>query len=1680
MSDVGASSYSTGGGGVALEHQYAATLLARMLVGAPCAELGDRVEVSVVRLQASEISPVDDIVLEGKTPDGTTHRASIGVRRDPQLNSSDSASVPLIRAFLQIVTAHWDEVSAGRWTLTLAVAVARQAFQQVDSLAVTARSVEDAPAFAAAVARPGAVNSRTVQRLGHLKNLVEAAAGDDDQLAGHDIDLLLWRLLSSLQVRFLRLEGTDTSDRTHAVSALQSAVTDGTAASADAVFSRLAELTHEYAASGAQVTGAMLRRRLSAHDLKSFGPHEGAWEVFSRLGDLLKQQTGSTISSGPDSVHLEREDAAHSLRLAMEAASSAGGPLVVTGEPDVGKSALVLAACESLGQDGAVTVCLSLRDVRGTVLDLEGLLGGTTLTQFFAGAPTGAVRLLVMDGCEAVLEGQEPLFAELSGAAMRQGLGVVAVTRSDGARFVENVLQRVVTTLVDTPPLETHTVAELAQGERESLATSIPPLGRVLADPKSNWLLGRPGLVDAVLRSGRPVDPDALLCEADVYSAVWNGLILRGGAQPAGAATPEEREAAAVAVARRRLGSQEAPPANAAVRELRSDGVLRAETNAAFSQGPDFSTDLYRDFSLCKLFLFSGWEPLTAHAAPRWTIRAVRLACQARLANPGGRTRLEVWQELVEEFNALAANDGVRWAEVPIEALMTLGDAREAIADLWDVLLARDGLETLLRLAAGRYVKADFGDQFALAPVVEVAFCEGRDLGQRRRGVRNSPQERVEQLVLAWLRGMGHAGRGPDPLRQKVRDTILAQDRRLYDDFAIEALASLGHDLDEAAATWLRRVAAERPSSLDHVPESLGVVLSLSAVNPELLLELTEAYYIEKPEPEDRYGWGGRRGFLDDGIRDSRHGNAFGFGAPGAAWYYGPFYRLLNASPAKTVAFINRMLDQAALFRVTDGPNPVAGDVVWADYEGATLQLTERSGTQHYVGDAHVWSWYRGTSVGPYACMSALLALERLIDALHHDAGIPLATIVDFLLKDCHNLAVPGMLCGFLTRHLGEVGDLLDPFLADVSVWHFETGRVTTERGFSVRDRDADKLVGHDKRQYSPHDIVGWMVVNARVSGNQARQTELEEVGDLLLASAQRQVQARRAEEAEETDESDVEAPSADGSDQYLAMVASWAAEFRAANYEASVVDDGVVIQFERPAELEEVLAPGNQQIQAVTDLYRLQANYALKNETPEQWPVDTLIADIVEARRLVNDSPPSTFAWPENPVVAVAVAAVRAHATGLLDVGDDDLRWAADLVLLGAENPHVDGFSTSSSLFSMGADRASAIAVPLLLLPQFDSLGLDSDRLSRALIALGTSVYDEVRTAFAKGCVPVWQVTCEVDEGGRCKRHRRAWDAVESCLEGTRLGPWEYETQRRQTVTLERPFDQTLPAVPADELLVNRLRMPVVCISAARTVACTADEANALSQPLWDAHLRALDHAWREGYDHLSERHHELVARLFIALAADGDRQVLGLHLQTFASNAHALHSFLHSFATVFSYDDGLRPLLADFWVPTMTVVLDAIEAGASLIDDSTSWYDYAISALLPTPQIESGDLDPDATLNNCRSSWAAPEAFSGVIGRWLTLAKGEPKGAEAVAQFARTAPLEWQATMGLDWLEAIIDGNYHAFSNRTWFVTNWLGELRASGGVAGVTVPRYRRIVDGLAAAGDSMAVALQQLEE
>ncbi|MEU7890840.1 hypothetical protein AB0B54_35520 [Microbispora bryophytorum] len=1657
---TGSSPYSTGGGGVRLEHSYAACLIAGFIAGDALPELGDAVSVDTIRLQASDSSDVDDILIEGRDAHGEIHRSSIAVRRNPALTSSDSASVPLIRDFLAVVTDHWSEASSGRWRIVLAVSTNANAITQLAELAELARSLPGADALANRLTQPGRTNTDIRKRYDYIEALVRQASAGLASTNGLSAEELTWRLLSSLSTRSLRLERTDRADRTTAVTALQRVIRNGTPATADALFSRIEELVGEWAPQAAVLTQSVIRRSLSNYLLSRSARFATAWGRIDRLGVRLRESIHPALRSTAQSLELERAEERSSLIQAIRSVGMSTSALVVTGDPDVGKSALSLRAVEALEEEGAAVSSLSLRDLPHAPAELETQLGGSAIDDVMAAGEVAPIRLLLVDGAESVLEGKGQVFRTVATAALRAGFGVVAVTRSDGSRQVRDELARAKELAGSGGAPAEHVVGPLAHDERQALTATFSALARLGSDPRASWLLGRPGLVDVLLRTGAALDPADLLCEADVFSAVWRSLIRRDEIQAPGAASPDDREQVALSVAKRTLGIAANSPHGTGSAELRSDGVLRVPNNPALSPGDEFATDLFRDFALCRLFITHGWEPLASAGAPRWSIRAARLGCQTALIH---RSDSSGWASLSTTFSEIANAQGDRWLEVPYEALLTLGDAESAIRELWGTLTENNcaALMTLLRLAETRYVTGTIGAAYALAPLVKVAFCERPKIERGPRLGSRAIHEVIQDLVLAWLRGMARTRPQPDVLRQGVRDVILDSDPPLYDDFAVEALASLGADIDDRAEAWLREVAKDRPGDLNPAVESGIVALSMSQARPKLLLDLAEAYYIELPDPRDR--WGGSHSF-DDGIRDFKHGLTPGFGVPHAAWYYGPFFRLLNTIPVDTIGFINRMLDHAARFRV-DKPATL-GDHSGEpeDLDGVHLDLPG-IGHRLYVGDSHVWAWYRGTSSGPYACMSALLALERFIDHLLEELNLPAQTIVELLLRDCHNLAVPGLVVGFLTRHPGATGVLLDPFLASPAIWHLETARVTGEYGFRARDADADKLTGADQRRHTFHETVGAMVVNARLAGDNDRLAKLQAVGIKLIETARTEL-----------------ADAGSDHDDYLAVIESWAEEFRIENYRVSRNGDHIVIQFERPERIERVLEPRNAELKTTNALYGLQNRYGRYNDDPEGWPVESLDEDLAVARSLVEDDHvPEGMLWPENGLVAVAAAAVRAHATGRATLDTSSVTWAADAVIWAAENPRTDGMSYSGSWFSMGADRAAAAAAPLLLLAPFDNLGLNRSRVENCLRSLATSLFDEVRAIYVKGCEPVWAAPCNIDEStDECRRHRPAWVAATAGLIDCRLGPWSQETQQREPDPLPAPFHESLTAVADDQLMVNRLRMPLACMVDARRVPCLQSTVGDLWGPLWNAHRRGLAYWWKEGYDHHAHITHEPIAQRMIKIALDGDRDPVRAHIEYFAADSNALHMLFEGFGTVFTYDEELRRSMVDFWPWALEVALDAVGDGTELRSQHHRWYDYMTAALLPTPNARMSDPDIDSTLARCREDWLQPDALGQLADRWLRLARWEPKAVDAVIMFAKSAPPQWQTTTALTWIESIVDGRYDLFANHLWFLEEWLAELRNSGAVVGDIKSRYHRIVDGMAAAGDRAAVRLQQLDE
>ncbi len=1653
----GASSYSTGGGGVRLEHRYAGSLLAALLTGDPVSELGDDVMPVLVRLQASDVSPVDDVVVEGRTLDGGLRRVSIGVRRDPALTRSDERSVPLVRSFLHVVVDEWDEVRAGRQRLALVVAKSTSAVAQTSELATIAQSVRSELEFRQKVARPRATNQGVRQRLKHLDALVATAAEGESSLSVVAAGELTWRWLWALRVRQVRLEGVDEQDRTVSVTSLRRAVADESAATADALFATLAERAGGWASAGTRVDQATLRRALSGFPLRRHSSHEQGWVVLDGLSRRLREGVRPDLAQDEIRLELDRSDERVRLATATAVAGATPSCLVVTGEPDVGKTALTLRVAEQLVADGAAVVSLSLRDLPIALVDVEQLLAAP-IADVLAAGEVRPLRLIVIDGAESVLEARAGLLREVATAALRAGLGVVAVTRTDGAPRVREVLQAAAS-MTGTPlPIE-HVVSRLTQPERQALVEAFASLARLQSDSRAEWLVGRPGLVDLLLRAGTVAESTSLLSEADVFIAVWNGLVRAQEEISAGGVSPDDRERALLTVANRALGLPVAggSPGGGVWGGLRSDGLLRVPGSAALSRGDEFATDLIRDFALCRLFLVAGWAALRDAGAPRWTIRSVRLACQAKLLSAD---RASAWRELRGEFDDIGAAEGERWTELPIEALLTLGDARGAIESVWDELSADNqaGLKTLLRLARQRYVHHSFGDPFALAPIVAVTFCSDRDLRQHDRyDHQGTIGSTIRDLVLEWLRGLIQHSEGPNALRQQVRDQILANDPNAHDEFAVEALATLGHDIDAATEEFLRKVAADDPYRLSPAVESVGAILSMTGNRPSLMVELAEAFYVELPDDDDDHF--GSAHWEREGIRD--HQAFRGLNAPLAGWLHGPFWNLLNTVPVEAIAMINRMLDHAASVRV-NGPllfQDVANDPA-ETFDGLDLDLAG-IGLRRYIGDANVWGWYRGSTTGPYPCISALLAVERFADHLVDTLGVSTRAVVQLLLRDCHNLAMPGLVYGLLVRHLDSSGDLLDAWLTNPMLWSLEFSRTSTEGVLHVQGPDPDDLVGPARRHRTPRDVGAEIVLKAIRDGDTGRLNAATAVADQLIANARALL-----------------ADDADGTDQ-IVVVESWASVLRPENYHAHDVAGGVVVQYEPPTPIAEALAPAAAEFTVTNDALRLQLTYASRNDASGGWPTETLQQDIALGRQLAANPPAYGPLHPEDPIAAVAAAAVRTHAAGGVVVSDDDLRWAIDTILSAALHPRVDAMSYESTTYPMGADRAAAKAVPSLLRAVFDHLDLDRTRIGEALTGLAGSLFNEVRTAFVAGAAPVWSEPCGPDalSGAACDRHALAWAAVQASLGDCRLGPWNSDTQR-QPLHLPAPYTTTLLDVPAEDLRVNRLAAPIACVAAARTSECIRHEARALLPILLDTHRRGADHWMAKSYSGYEDAQRELVARVLIELTVAGDDEALAQHVQTFASNANALQHLLRDFEILFTYDDELRSVLPLVWPVVLATALDAVDAGADL-RGSRHWADDAIGALLPTPQLRAGDTNPDATLDRARAGWLAAGDVEGLIDRWITLAEGEPKAADAVAQFARTSPTGWQVTGGLDWLERVIHNRYNLVANRCWFVTHWLAELRETTLNADST-SRWRRVVDGLAVAGDSRAVVLQRIDE
>ena len=1501
-----------------------------------------------------------------------------------------------------------------------------------------------------------------------------------------------------------RVESPDETDWDEIVNRLKSVVSDSDLAAASQIRDRLVALADDYSPRAASVDLSMLRRDAHALLDPKLRWHQRDWRTLEHIHRQACESVRDKIVSndGSRSARLDRSEPTMSL---LEESSCAEA-VIVSGESGVGKSALAVLGLGALADTEPQrldVLCINLRQVPASTIDIEGKLGHPLSTLF--SEMSAPQRILVVDGADAVTEDKLDVFRYLVLASKDASLKLIAVTSVESKQVVLDTVREQIGTEVSE-----YVVPLLSNSEIDELVVTFPELARLNADSRSRELLRRLVVVDLLVRgqvSGMP------LTDADAMNEVWIGLVRRHENSDRG--SPDLRETVLLRLAELELDKGERLDVvsafdSAALDGLRRDGLLRTSAESLFRIGPEFAHDEIRRYAIARLLLASGnpASRLLEAGAPRWALAASRLACQAWLAQPDSSAVPQKGRFIEQQasFDALIqAGHASRWSDVPAEALLKMDNPTPLLQDSWPDLRAEGavGLRRLVRLIRQRHKnKNGVLDVVAAEPVVAmflkdpspwrigkyvrelirdwlhahvvarteaghplrnllgkrlVEACSEADRRQAEEqaamakalAARTREEVEKERLTIeqrrALLSPINYGG------RRRVRRPTLP--REITDKTVLELLALLGPDLGEAGEAILRRVAKDAPSWLAPAVEEVFTGQALAMRGPGLLAELTIAYYLDD-EFDERLS-------NDYGVRRHRW---MGLGVPPFASYRGPFISLFRSDFRNGVRVLNRLLNHAARFRAKSMARLDHG---YRSLEAVSIRKYEHdlnvTGTRLvYVGDEHVWFWYRGTGVGPYPCMSALQALERECDQLVK-IGIPLTSLVPILLDGCKNLAMVGLVVGLLVRHLEKADSLLDSCLTERFIWHLEFARCVNE--VSQLAANSDGLVKPDRRKWSFREVSIFMVVQA----SDERAAELRSLGESLVSNARRDLESMRGLESSQNDRD-----SDEHIEQEIAEVRGWASYLDRERYTAHEIPEGIQIQATPPDDVLETLQEASENLELAGKATNLFVRYHINRTKNRAETVgsDELVADIATAKNLL-ESPPSS--GPHNPwevAALVSVAALEAHLLEATELPESELTFATEIVLrIGEAEAATERLEFAGVMSEYAANRSAARAIPLLLLPDAVQIRTAVDeedgsktleRAVRASLKLARAVEDEVRLHLARGFDPLWKTPCA--DNKRC-HHELGWQIATESMRCCIRGAWDPDTAQPRFLRLEEPLTESLASAPADSILVSRLDGAIRALApAAMAGICVSAQARDLLLALLTAQRQGLL-AYEHGDPDERDTHSLVSARALITLAKDCDDAPIFKQLSAFADNSTLLEKLLRALSAAAEETEDRAATAKRIWPDIVHHVLELSASGHKPFQGPYNG-DMALAVLIPNQAVELPYLYREVEADPI--VWWNPLELAPQIEAWLVPSVGNPRCVDQLVAFVHTLGPEEQVQFVLPWLAKLVLPNPARIASNTYVLTTWLIEVRGAAADSGL-IDMWQQIVDALVVEGE-----------
>ncbi|MFJ1973705.1 hypothetical protein ACIO93_34165 [Streptomyces sp. NPDC087903] len=1652
----GSSTYATGGGGVSFAHRVAAVYLAGMLTGERRAEVSE-LPVRRVSFQTGPAHPVDDLLIECGDEAAEVILA-VACRATPNFVQSHGDTLKLVGSLLAEVERFDTD------THQVAVATAGRADQwdQLATLCGIARAHADPESFQSSMGVDRRWSKPVRKRHEHFLEMVKNVVEDDT--TPEEILRLEWRLLGRLHVLGFAVQSPDEGDRAAAATSLDavaSAAADGVV-----VRDRLEVEATRYDATGAVVDLKVLRRDIHVVLDSAATRSRHAWSVLAEQRKLavagVRATIGDESSGGP--VEISFADRREQLAEALLEAGTRASALLVSGESGIGKSALTLSAIselEAVDPAGFQGAAVNFRSLPQSSLELRTALGMSMEDVLAELSAPG--RVLVIDAADAALERSAGLLSDLVLAAAAAGVGLVAVTSDVALGFVREQVE-----LGYAKPISTFAMRPLGDEDISVVSNHFPLLRAVLRDLPANSLLRRPIVLDLLARTGS--EPDSSLGEWECLELVWSRVVRGDGRPGVGSAEAREQTLLAVAAATMKLPEDRRPATGvdaAAVDVLRRDHLLAPAS--PYRGQPEFAHDEVRRYATA-ILLVRGQSPtelLQAAGAPRWALSATTLACKGLLKAPDARP-VRKFAELRSQLQAFAAAHGPRWTDVPVEAVLETPFAYECLKSACTDQSVDLVLGDVVRVVQQRHKANGLIDRLITNPVVQILLDDEKPWDVSKESF---------ELLADWLQALCLAGvPAGNELRIRLRDRLLAywnslplreasgdelpgskaqhrrrRRRRTLDyhhtkEEFIETLALLGPDIDDAAEACLRAIADDAPGFLAPAADSPLSARAIAQKDPELLATVMAAYYID-----DEPSW-----HRDEGVR-GHQGRWTGFGPPFFQYYFGGFWQLFQTAPLPTsVRVLNNILNSGARARVATlsrlnspdaSPGPVGardedvdGETENGEGEDPGVVLNLDGTARLYVGDSHVWSWYRGTSVGPYSAMSALQAMERIADTWL-SRGTPPRKVVEVLLDGCENLAIPGMLFGLLVRHIESVNTELDLFLAEPDVWELEFGRRTSE--YSGLRATTEGLANLERRQWTPHEVAAWLMTH----GGEERAEALKKVAVKLVDNGDRL-----------------------GISQKLTK--NWAASLNWDRYRFKQHGDEFYIEVEPPPELRAAQDAHAAYQEVVQTCLRLQNRYwGSAKHDPEYTPPksEEIAADLTAGRALLESDGNLMPSRPVDVVAHVVRAAVERAVAGDTDALGNEARFATEFVIgIAASFQDIKDQRHEDQYFDLGADRAVAQTVPAFLTPALaaplEAAGGSTEDVAEAGLAMAGKAPLETRLYLARGCDVVWAAPCNIDP---CI-HRTALNWLLETARSAEIGPWDQDGQRRQNVQIAGDVAERLQELSGDSLDIAVLDAAIRGLgAAASTDHCCTGDATVLLVAFLGVERRAMVVQENEGWTADDRGTHTLVAAraLLEGFAKNGEAGPVLEHLDALRADAGLMSNFLHGLAAAGAENERLAEAARGVWPSLLRHAVGYLSDDPSPYRDH-HWGDWAAAALLPDPlpwtqglynEVVGGPVD-----------WVRAEDLVESIDKWLPVARGEARSVDALIGILRKLPEELQATRGVRWVSdlCIQDGRvtvkYSSFSNR------WLKGIRRTAEEIG-KLDEWQMLVDSLVVAGN-----------